>query len=279
MSSINISPDNDKSSQIERVDELDKYYKPIETLDNGLSKLYLFSAILSIVVLYKNQIPWQQLQILPELVFALSVIIHVILSAYLRLSLFPIAERKRRQQLLSDSFGIPLTIEKTQNYYNNGIPPSLARLGANVLENTLFAKTIASRMLDKERIKIFIYFLVYILLCRGADWSMLIIVTQTLFSSEILGKWLRLELLRWENEKYYQELYYDFLHKVDFTNLSVTASTLDKFAAYEVAKGMTGIRLSKSIFSSLNPILSIEWNDIRKKLGIDQLNHRPNREE
>ena len=269
MNSTDPSPAPNTIPQAERIDELDRYYTPVGQLDDWISRIYWVSAFFSIAVLYKNQIPWPQVQWVPEFLFALSVILHVILSAYLRLNLFPLAESKRRQQLLSDSFGVPLISEKTQKYYNNDLSPSLTRLGANILENALFAKTITAKMLDGERKIILIYFTIWIFLWRGAELGLVVAFTQFLFSSEIVGKWLRLELLRRENEKYYDELYHEFLHKIDLTDPILVASILDKFAAYEVAKGMTGVRLSKTIFSALNSQISAEWDSVRKKLGID----------
>lgn len=263
------------SSQTERIDELERYYTPIEILDDWNRRVFWLSAVLSIAVFFKNSIPWKSLQDLLEISFVVLVIVHLFLSLYIRFHLFPIAQRKRRRQLLSDSFGVPLISETTQKYYNNEFPPSVARLGASVLENTLFAKNICSQMATRERIKILGYFIVWVLAIfwRSTNLGLLVIITQTLFSSEIIENWIRIELLRQETEKFYEELYSEFLHKVDLSSPNGIASILDTFASYEAAKSMTGIRQLRSIFQAINPDLSKEWDKTRNKLGMDNIKH------
>lgn len=258
------------NNQVERVDELERYYKPIETIDDLNAWLFWGSAILSVAVFFKGLLTWKVLQDIIEISFILLVIVHLILSLYVRYHLLPVAERKRRRQLLSDSFGVPLITETTQKYYNNEITPSISRLGANVLENTLFAKNITARMAIRERIKILVYFLIwaFAMYWRMTEIGLLVVITQTIFSSEIIEGWLRVEVLRSEVEKFYEELYNKFLHKVDLNSSDAIASILDLFASYEATKSMTAIRQLRSIFLSVNPELSKEWDATRVKLGI-----------
>jgi len=258
--------------QLERIDELERYYKPIESLDYLNQWLFWCSALLSILVFFGSQIPWIHLQGLFEELFVVLVLVHLVISLYIRYNLFPIAERKRRQQLLSDSFAVPLISESTQKYYNNEISPSLERLGANVLENALFTKTICSKMAIRERIKILLFFVVWILaiLCRSTDLGLLVIITQTLFSSEIVENWIRIEVLSHQTAKIYDEIYNLFLLKVDFDSTDGIASILEKFASYEANKSRTSVILSRSIFLDTNSALSQEWDLIRRKLGISK---------
>lgn len=271
MNSENYSPKSNEAL-LQRIDELEKYYKPIENIDAWNNWVFWLSAILSIAVFFKNQIPWTSIQDLPETLFITAVIIHLTLSLYTRFYLFPVAERKRRKQLLSDSFAVPLISEITQKYYNNEISPSIARLGANILENTLFAKNISLKMVQRERVKIFAYFLIWILAInwRSTNLGLLVIITQTIFSSQLIENWIRLELLSKETEKLYDDLYNNFLHKTDLSSSDGIASVLDVFATYESVKSMTGIRQLRSIFLAVNPELTKEWDMIRIKLGIDR---------
>lgn len=275
MNSKNSSPQS-TDSQVERIDELERYYKPIETIDDWNAWIFWFSAILSVAVFFKGYIPWKTIQDILEITFVLLVISHLFLSLYIRFHHFPIAERKRRRQLLSDSFAVPLITETTQKYYNNEFSPSVTRLGANILENSLFAKTITSKMAIRERAKILIYFLIWALALfwRTTDLGLLVIITQTLFSSEIIENWIRVELLRNETEKFYEELYSKFLHKVDLSSFDGIASILDVFASYEATKSMTGVRQLRSIFMSINPELSQEWDTTRERLGITNPSHK-----
>ena len=256
----------------ERVDGLEHYYKPIENLDGVSTVLFWVSAALSIAVLYSRVIPWQPLRDVPMLLFAAIVVLNLILTLYLKYHLIPIAEGKRRKQLLSDSFDAPLTPEQTRAYYNNPLAPSIRRLGANVLENAFFAKAVCGKMAVRERVKVLIYFIAWILaaMCRSTPLEVLVVVTQTLFSGEIIARLVCIEVLRHRNEDLFDELYHEFLHKVDFRSSTGTACILDAFATYEAAKAASGIKQSTKVFKALNPDLTRQWSDICNKLGMTE---------
>lgn len=204
------------------------------------------------------------------MLFSLIVILHLVLSLYNRFHLVPEAEAKRRKQLLSDSFDIPLTPEQTKAYYNNPLAPSIQRLGANILENTFFAKSVCGKMAVRERFKVLLYFSAWLLAAfwRNTPLGLLIVVTQTVFSGEIIARLISVEVLRHRNEDLYEELYHEFLHKIDFQSGTGTACILDAFAAYEAAKASAAIKQSTKIFKELNPILTAEWDSICNRLKM-----------
>ena len=255
-----------------RIDDIDRYYRPIERIERISSALFWASAALSIVVLYSQCIPQESLRDVPTLLFATSVMLNLILTLYLKFHLIPKAEGKRRKQLLSDSFDVPLTPEQTQGYYNNPLSPSIQKLGANVLENSFFSKAVCGRMAIRERVKVLIYFTVWIIAayCRYTPLELLVIVTQTLFSGEIITRLVRLEVLRHRSEDLFEELYHEFLHKVDFTSSTGTACILDSFATYEAVKASAALRQSTRIFEAMNPQLTREWGEICKRLGLKE---------
>lgn len=254
----------------ERIDGIDQYYKPINRLDSWVSKIFWISAFLSFSVLYADLSPWKNAKTITTVLFVLSVVIHLVFTLYLRFNLIPIAEGKRRKQLLSDSFDVPLTHEQTQKYYNNQLAPSIKKLGANILENSFHAKAICGRMATNERIRILGYFIFWFLAAfwRETPINLLVVVTQTVFSGEIIAKFISLEILRHRNEDLFEELYHEFLHQIDFDSQTGTACILDAFATYESAKVAASIKQSTSIFNDMNSQLSDEWNEISAKLGL-----------
>lgn len=263
-------------SEIKRIDGLEWYYRPIERCETWTTRLFWVSAVLSVVVLYSQWIPWDAVRDIPTVLFSVSVVLHLVLSLYNRFHLVPEAEAKRRKQLLSDSFDIPLTPEQTKAYYNNPLAPSIQRLGANVLENSFFAKSVCGKMAVRERVKVLIYLTAWILAAfwRNTPLVLLIVVTQTVFSGEIIARFVSLEVLRHRNEDLYEELYHEFLHKIDFQSATGTACVLDAFAAYEAAKAAAALRQSTKIFNELNPSLTREWASICDRLGMN--NDDPN---
>jgi len=254
----------------QRVDGLERYYKPLELLETISSVLFYVSAFLSIAVLYSQMILWEKYRDVPLFLFSPIVVLHLVLTLYTKYHQIPLAEGKRRKQLLSDSFEVPLTPEPTQAYYNNPLPPSIQRLGASVLENSFFAKSICGRMAVKERIRVLIYFIVWMIAVfwRSTPLGILVVVTQTVFSGEVLARLINIEVLRHRNEDLFEELYHEFLHKVDFTSSTGTACILDAFATYESAKAAASIKQSTRVFKALNPSLTCEWNEICLKLKM-----------
>lgn len=254
----------------ERVDGLEHYYRPIERCEKWMSILFWASALLSVTVLYSELIPSQEWRDVPTVLFSASVVLHLVLSLYVRFHLIPEAEGKRRKQLLSDSFDVPLTPEQTQAYYNNPLAPSIQRLGANVLENSFFAKSVCGKMAVQERIKVLVYFVLWLFAAfwRNTPLGLLVVVTQTVFSGEIIAKLVCIEMLRHRNEDLFEELYHEFLHKVDFQSPTGTACILDAFATYEAAKAAAAIKQSTSVFNEMNSRLTQEWDDICDRLGM-----------
>ena len=258
---------------VERIDELEKYYSPIETSDSWASFLFYLGALFSITIPYSNliQIPWIEQAI--SALFIVIVVSHSVVSHYSGFHLIPIAENLRRKQLLSNSLGIPLTTEKTHLYYNNEVSPSVIRLGANVTENSFFAKNVCSEMAKNERIKIFIYALVWLfsIANRSTDLNIILTLTQVLFSGDILIRWLKLEILRTRNESIYNQLYSLFLNKSTSTTVTFVAGILDAFASYEAAKASASIKQSSRIFNKLNKELTVKWNEIKAGLRIGEI--------
>jgi hypothetical protein len=176
----------------------------------------------------------------------------------------------RRKQLLSDSFGVSLSHDHTSLYYNNSFAPSVQRLGGNTMENALFSKEIAARMLGRKRIIILGYLIIWLIAfaLRHNNLELLTWITQLVFSGEILTEWLKLEILRFNCEQTYEELYSHFLHKLGQDSLSAIANVLNAFARYEAAKSTAGLMLSTSDFQNLNPTLSKKWEKICKELNM-----------
>ncbi len=252
----------------ERVDELEKYYVPIERVDKILSLLFILGAFLSLGILFISNLDINNYDSIIKPFFILVVILYTILSIVNSYYLIPNAEKFRRKQLLSNSFDISLIHEQTQNYYNNEFEPTIKKLGMNVLENSFFAKNICKEMLIRERVKNGIYFSIWliILLNREVDLNYVLIITQTIFSGEIIIKWIKLEILKYQNEKIYEQLHFHFSQGISNTSNNGIANILDLVMSYEVAKGNASIKQSSKIFHKLNEKLSQEWEEIKIRL-------------
>ena len=109
----------------------------------------------------------------------------------------------------------------------------------------------------------------FAILYRDTGLGLLLILTQILFSGDILIRWLKIEVLRARNESIYEKLYSLFLNKVESEDRKHIGSILDAFASYEAAKSSASIKQSTKIFNKINQKLTREWNGIRDRLGIE----------
>ncbi|MBE9053180.1 hypothetical protein IQ243_22695 [Nostocales cyanobacterium LEGE 11386] len=254
----------------QRVDEVSQYYAPIKKLGTINVVLFWSNAALSLAMPYSVSIIGKAGTDILQVIFLVLVLAYFSISQVSSLYLVPRAELMRRKQLLSDSFGVPLSDDHTSLYYNNSFSPSLQRLGANTMENALFSKEIASTMLGRKRVIIFGYLIAWLFAfsLRHDNLELLAWITQLVFSGEILAEWLKLEILRFRYERTYDELYSHFLHKLGQDSPHATANVLNAFVNYEAAKSTAGILLSTDDFEKLNPILSKRWKQICQELDM-----------
>lgn len=255
----------------QRVDEVEKYYNPIEVCEAWAGRLFVSGAILSIAALHSDIVKIGGLDQILNILFLISVVLHSVLTHFSGFYLIPRAENIRRKQLISNSLDIPLTSEHTYLYYNNEVAPSIIRLGVNVLENSFFGENVCNEMAKGERIKVLVYFCLWFfaILYRDTSIGLLLILTQILFSGDILIRWLKIELLRTKNESIYEKLYSLFLNKVDPENIKTIGSILDAFASYEAAKSSASIKQSTKIFNKINQKLTRDWSVIKDRLSIE----------
>jgi len=253
-----------------RIDEVEKYYKPIEFF-NALAAVFFYgSVLLSLTVPVLMDLLDKSIVQYGTIVFVILVVLHSFTQNLSAFYLLPRAEIERRKQLLSNSLGVPLTHSQTNQYYNNEREVGLKRLSANLMENSFFGKNICLAMLKPERIKVTVYavLLLFILLSRDADLGVIIVLTQIFFAGGILFNWVKLEVLRIKNERVYDSLYRLHLSQQGILNSKEVATLLDIFAEYECAKSSASIKLSSKVFNKLNEGLTEEWNSIKRTIHL-----------
>lgn len=258
------------TSSAKRIDEVDKYYRPIAIMDKVTGCLFWLTAALSLFMPYAVTVLGQNQHDVVKSLFLVLVLTYFVLSQISRFYLVPTAERIRRKQLLSDAFGTRLAHERTSLYYNNDYSPSVKRLGANIMENALFSKEIAARMLISKRWVVGAYLLLWTLafVLRHNNLELLTWITQLVFSGEILASWLTLECLRFRHERTFDQLHAHFLHDIGDNDPRAVANVLDAFVAYESAKSSAGILLSSKVFHKLNPALTAKWEQVKEDLKM-----------
>ncbi|MEN3158530.1 hypothetical protein ABC502_09130 [Alkalimonas sp. NCh-2] len=254
----------------ERVDEVSRYYDSAGRVEFFVACLFWISALLSLTILFYEDIHVILQKLLPIL-FILTVLSQFIASQANRFYLIPRAEKLRRKQMLSDALGTPLSHDKTSFYYNNMYAPSIKRLGANTMENAFFSTEVAGKMLVTKRSLVIIYIACWVMLFsfRDTNLSIMMWITQIVFSGEIIAQWLSVEVLRARQERTYERLHNHFFHKIGSDSAKEVATILDAFVTYETAKSSSSCLLSSKVFHKLNPSLTKKWEQIRKDLDMD----------
>jgi hypothetical protein len=245
-----------------------RYFDHVETADKVSDGLFYAGAALSLVSLLADK------QTHPTAYDAILTIFGVVVVGLFsiglasRLYLTPRAEDQRRKDFFSSACGVSLTHQKTDGYYNNDLTEPIKRMAAQVLENSLFSKAIALRMVRIERIKVVVYGVAWLicLLCRQTDLGIIVAVSQAVFSEQLISRWFRLEWLRMRFERTYDDMYRTF--QSNSSSQDFSAQTLDSLGMYETAKANGAITLSSRIFQELNPSLSREWEEIKVELKI-----------
>jgi len=259
----------------ERFDSLDKHYKIIDILNKTTTNLFWVNAVLSISVFFVNDLLDVKNFLL--FVFIFTTLAYFFIDNYLTIFKIPNVEDKRRLHLLTNSFNVPLDNERTNMYYNNNLEPSLLKLGANVFENSLFAKRVTREMAKKERKKIVAFGFVFLiaLSIRTTEIELIAILAQTLFASTLLPAYIRLEVLHFKNKAIYECLHHIFLFHDQNTNENderLSAKLLDCFVKYESAKAYSGVKQDSKIFHKINPEVTQEWEEIKRRLNVDGTN-------
>lgn len=253
-----------------RIDEVSEHFEPAKNVEVAGKFLFWIIAVLSLYMPYTSSLE-ASLKSYLQAVFIVFVTLHFMISQLNRFYLIPKAERIRRQHFLSNAFGTPLTHEQSSLYYNNDYSPSIKRLGANTMENTLFSKETTNKMLFRSRFIVGTYLCCWLLAfaLRHNNLETLTGITQILFSGEIVAQWINLEVLRFRCERAYDQLHSHFFHELDGESPKAVATILDAFVAYESAKASAGILLSSKVFFKINPSLTEKWERIRKELKMN----------
>lgn len=244
----------------------DNYYISLERADKVSCILFWISVVLMFLSILFHEKTYPTLNIITSYFSLLTLFLFFITNNAIRLYLFPRAEDARRKDFLSKAFGFDLTNLRTIGYYNNDESMPEYRMGLAILENLLFTKTILQKMAIIERIKVAICAFIWIafLLYRESTLILITPIALTLFSEDIMAKWLRFEWARARAEKIFENT-----HRILQSHPSESKLfpyIIDSFADYETGKAFGSILLSDKIFNKLNPQLTKDWESIKKGL-------------
>ncbi len=239
----------------EYINDVDKDFKLCIKIEKLLSIIYYVSVILSLILCIKfNIILCIALIIIHILYIIADTINDVIFKNF--------AEDERRKTLLSDSFGNALTDKKAIGYYNNNEKNSLKKLGVNVFESTFFTKNNTNMMIKQNTVKIIIDIIIWlVIILIMKDKNIVLCITQSIFSSEILISYFKLLYFNNKVNSVYNKLFTLFItNKYSYKN---EAQLLEYAFEYECLKSSTHIMLSSNNFNKNNSKWTSDWDNIK----------------
>lgn len=247
-----------------------EFYVPLAVAEKFYDVTFYLAAALSIVVLIIDKESQPKLYEAVQATFAVSVVGLFVAGIVIKIYFATRAHSSRFADFVSNAFSVPLVPSPSEGYYNTPGSDPFMRIGASVLENTLFTRSILARMLRFERVRICMYVLVWLwaAIYRATDLELLAIAAQVLFSEQLLSRWVRMEWLRSRVERLYDDLFALIQSSSDTRSKEFRARVIEALIRYETSKAQAALSLSSHVFNKLNPELSLRWQSVCSQLGI-----------
>jgi len=189
-------------------------------------------------------------------------IAYVVLSVIDDCWLWYSAESARRTDAIANGLGINMQEYCTEGYYNNDAMPSRTRYALNQFESSFFSRNNSRQMLRFEWIKaltvIALLPLTYIV---TEDSDALLLITQTVFSSSVIGSFADLTCFSAKMGNIYDRFYNEFV-TIGIETDSQIIMLLAWSVEYEAIKAHYKVRLSARIHKTYNVVWSQQWATI-----------------
>lgn len=251
--------------ETERKDEIQELYDRCNKITNYADLLFLVNMVISFILIFNFK--YRDAFIIISLILT---IVYVVLVNINEMYFSNLAENERRKSLLKESFDVNTTLRETNKYYNNESQPSIEKLGLNCYESAFFTKKVVDKMLPKNIIKISIFIIIYIvLMIKLKNMDLLLVITQTLFSAEIIFSFIKLCYFKFQLDKVCNKFQNIFLI-IGLKNKDVNVLILDATMDYECLKSYCKISTSSKIFFENNNQWSKEWQKLLNKIKKKQ---------
>lgn len=239
-------------------DDIQPLYGASEKMSNFTQILFWVNILVSIISLF-----------CPKSIVEFLTLSQVITSfSYIGLStiddctLWYKAEQARRKDCIQDAFNANLQELKTENYYTNDVPQSIAKYGVNIFESNYYSKEIARKMLPREIIKSIGALVVVLISFRYiANGEVLLLISQTLFSAFFIINTILLIVYYSKMSTLYDEAYTHFV-SVGIKDGHQLIWMLSYILEYECVKAYFKVRLKTSIFNNHKEELAKNWEEI-----------------
>ena len=204
-------------------------------------------------------------EVIPQWIIALLCFIYILLGFIDDLFLLNKAEKERRKTLVSDAYKKNLSDKKTKKYYNNSVSPSVKKLGVDSFESSYYTRENLEIMIKTSSIKVLITLIAFFIFIFTCDNKKLIILLfETLFSTDILYKYIKMIYYKIEVNNIYDTFFHMFVSNkyTDSNEAELICNVMD----YECIKNYCHIQLSEKNFKKINNTQIDKWKEIKKEI-------------
>ena len=248
-----------------RRDDIQVFYDFCNKITRCANILFFLNFVVTFSLLYDFEIKIKNILIVVSIIFNL---LYILVDNLNELYFKNKAENERRKSLIKESYDIEITSKKTNKYYNNKLGPSTERLGLNCYESSFFTKEVVKRMILPEFIKTILLLLGYIvLLIEIKELNFILLITQTIFSTEILIAFVKIIYYYSQLTKVNNKFHDIFFVQNDSKNIKV--QLIDATMDYECLKSFCKISTSSKIFFKINKDVGKKWNYYISKIKIE----------
>jgi len=252
---------NNNNKNDKKIDDVSKFFNRVKIMEKISDCIFYINLIVSGITIIEFE--YQNLFFILNIVFSIT---YVVLTNVNDIYFKNVAENERRKSFIKDSFDVDITKRVTHLYYNNEEHESVRRMGVDCFENLFFTKFITKKMLATESIKVFIILILYIvLLIQVKNLELMVLITQTVFSSEYLFKYIKFIYFKIHVTRIYSKLYDMFITFPIDDNDKMKVKILDATMDYECLKFFCKIPLSTTIYNKYREKLNKGWNDLYQK--------------
>lgn len=186
--------------------------------------------------------------------------------------LIPLAERRRRDDFIDNSFGSRFATNSSVGYFDNdAVGHGKYKAAVNLFENCFFTYSLLKAITP---IRVFIPAIVFVLVSVIAYYGFkevpfALSVLQVLFSGSILGSLIK-HLILLTQISYIQDSWVKIFQRPDFTpnNTSYDTEILRNWLQYETLISRLPADLPNSVFRKNNAKLTNEWAQMKSKYNI-----------
>jgi hypothetical protein len=233
--------------------------------------LYISTFLTLIIFLLKNFT--EHLEVFIDLAIKVNCILVVgyIISNLVKDYILFIGRRKKRLDLIDNSFNTTITSDQSIGYFSNdNIKPGFYKLAVNSFENTFFSLNISRSMLLKTVVINSLIFLIFLFSAIFGLNNIVVLIIQISLPAIMLKDIIRLVLyisfLEITFSKYCA-LFNDLKDKKDFWT-DKYPEMISNIMEYESILSWANILLSEKKYNELNIALSTKWEEIKKKYKI-----------